>query len=157
MGLLSEATFTNINSASVNLLATGTAFRDISWSYEPAGSEFGKQQDSGQQDGHVFIRKLTITINGLITGTSASDYWTHRQSVLNGFIVDQGAQTDYKHGRLTITPSGGSQVFADVVVDSDSFELAHDEAAALSSQYTVTLRCPYGYWRTTGSSAVSKI
>lgn len=157
MALLTEATFTNVNTASVNLLGAGTTFRDITWSYEMAGSEFGKQQDSGEQESHSFVRKLVITIDGQITGTSDANYWTNRGSVLGGFLVSRGTQTAYTHGRLTITPSGGAQVYADCVIDSNSFPLTHDEAPSKSSKYQVTLRCFYGYWRTVSGGTVVKI
>lgn len=158
--MFSAATYTNVSSDTVNLKATGYALKTLEESYEYEGSEFAKQNDSGQNAAQSFVRRLVVTVTVQIIGTGATqalgqaDYWTKRNAFIKAFLVVKGAQTNYNHGTLAVTPQGGASMYVDANVTGLQLPLAYDEAGAFVSTASVTLRADYGYWRATAGGAV---
>ena len=153
--MFSAVSFTNPSTATVDLLSTGYILKSLDWSYEYDGSEFPKQSDSGQQPAQSFVRRVVVTATVQIKGTSASDHWTKRGTFVTAFLIKDGAQTVYNHGRLSVTPSGGSAMYVDANVTGLQFtQLSLDEAAAHITTATVTMRADRGYWRAVSGDAV---
>lgn len=152
--MFTQASVTNLNAATVDLLGTGYGIKSLTWRHETEGDDFPKQQSSGQHEAHQFVRRLTITLVGQLKGSSAADYWTKRAALMAALLVNQGAQAGYKHGTIKLTPAGLSQMYADVVLIDIDVPTNVDEP--LSSVYTVSWRCDYGYWCQVSDSSVVK-
>lgn len=152
--MFSAAAFTNVSTDTVDLLGSGYALKTLDWSYEYDGSQFPKQQDAGQQPAHSFVRRVVVNITVQLLGSSQSAYWTSRNTFAKAFLVRDGAQTDYQHGRLTVTPQGGSAMYLDCNITGLLLPLAFDESAAFLSTATVALRADRGYWRTVSGDTV---
>lgn len=153
--MFTQAGFTNVNTVTIDFFAAAyNGFRSATWRYEFEGDADPKQGDSGQHDSHAFVRRLIIDIEGQIKGSSETDYWTKRDALIAALLVDRGAQTAYKHGTFTLTPTGKPQMYADVVVTALAFPRAFDEP--LMSRYQASFRCDYGYWRAVSGGAVVK-
>ena len=151
-----EVTFFNRDGThSVDLLSTGYSIKELSWSYEYDGSEFPKQQDSGQAQAHSFVRRLTFNLVVQITGDSFSGYWTARQALADAFIIADGTQVEYRHGQIEVTPTGQPQIYADVNVTGVSFPTSVDEAK--TSIATITMRADRGYWLKASDDSVIRI
>jgi hypothetical protein len=152
--MFSAATFTNVNTDTVDLLGAGYALKNLDWSYEYDGSEFPKQQDSGQNPAYSFVRRITVNLVVQVTGQSLTDYWAKRNTLMQALLVADGAQSAFNHGTLTVTPQGGSSMYLDVNVTGISAPLQFDEAAASVSTVTAAMRADRGYWRATSGGAV---
>src|SRR5690348_5324333 len=149
--MFSAVSFTSAATATVDLLGSGFSLKQLDWSYEYDGDGFPKQSDSDQNPAQSFVRRLIVNMTVQIRGASQSAHWVNRQAFANSLIVHDGAQTQYNRGRLAVTPSGGTAMFADVNVTEASFSMPVEEAAAFVSTATLAFRCDRGYWRTTGS------
>lgn len=153
--MFSAVTFTNVSSDTVDLQSAGDfALKSLEWAYEYEGGEFGKQQDSGQQPAHSFVRRVSVTCVVQILGSGFSDYWTNRHTLVRAFLVSQGTQSEYNHGTFSVTPQGGSSMYLDANVTGIDLPLVFDEAAAHASTATITMRADYGYWRATSGDTV---
>lgn len=155
--MFDAATFTNVSTDTVNLLSAGDfALKNLDWAYEFDGSEFPKQQNSGQNPAYSVVRRMVLTATVQILGSSQSDYWTNRHTFARAFLLTSGTPSSgvFNHGTLSVTPAGGSSMYVDVNVTGLSFPLVFDDAAAAVSTATVTMRADYGYWRATSGGAV---
>lgn len=153
--MFSAAAFTNVSSDTANLYTVGDfAFKSLEWSYEYDGSEFPKQQNSGQNPAHSFVRRMALTLTVQILGSSQSDYWTNHNTFAKAFLVADGTQSSYNHGTLAVTPTGKSAMYVDANVTGIGFHSNPEEGAAFTSTATVTMRADRGYWRAVSGGAV---
>jgi hypothetical protein len=155
--MFSVASFVNVSSDTVNLLSAGDfSLKNLDCVYEYDGQEVPKQQDSGNNPAHTFVRRLVLTATVQILGSSQTDYWTNRHTFARGFLVTAGAQaSSYNHGTLSVTPTGGASMYVDVNVTGLALPLRNRPSqSAFVSTATVTMRADYGYWRATSGGAV---
>ena len=150
--------FVNANAASVNLLDAGFTLgvKGLAWKYEMAGEDFGKQGESGNHPAAVVVRKLLVTLNGQIKGASPTEYWANRSALLTALLPDEGAPVSYYTGRLHVAPTGGTAVYADVVMVDNDFTSTVDEGTK-TSLYTVNWRCDRGYWSAESDDSLVKL
>jgi hypothetical protein len=149
---LSACTFLNVNTDTVDLTAAGYSIKNLDWTYVYAGDPQPKQQDSGNFEVNMFVRQLELNLvvqiigQGSSVAAKVSDYWAKRLTFVKAFLVDEGDQTAYRHGRLSVTPAGKSSMYVDANVTNLALPYQWDEAGAKSSTATVTMRADHGYW-----------
>lgn len=149
--------------ATLTLLTDAYPVATCSWRYETASEEQPVQDHSGQHESPAPVRRMTITLAGLmVAADGGADYWAKRAPVAAALVpaqgtIGQGTINDYRTGRLNIILQGGTPVYyADVVLASLDFPvepgIEASDTSPRSSGYAASMRCNYGYWKHNGTA-----
>ena len=160
--MITAASLTNVDTADAKALAAGTAgsvsgggvsLRTLSVSYEPELQAVRKHQSSGEWENYAYVRRLVLTLNGMIAGASASDYITQRIAFVKSFMPDEGVQTERNHTTLALTFSDGTAVTDGCIFESFEAPMTVDDAP-IAAEYTLVLINRSGYFHTSGGVVV---
>lgn len=141
-----------------NVGAAGTgAYRVSEFTFDPevSGDDIPMMEATGQWDSYRRVRRMTISVEGVIAGTSATDYWTQRAAMMTVVLPDQGAGQPIVQGTVYATFSGQAQVYAPGVLTDYSLPLRTDQTT--SGRYQLVFVNDYGYWRAVSGDAVVKL
>lgn len=160
--MITAASLTNIGTSDTKALAVGTAgsvsgggvsLRSLVVSYEPELQGVRKHQSSGEWENYAYVRRLILTLTGVIAGNSASSYITQRNAFVKAFLPNEGVQSDRNHTTLALTFSDSTAVTDDCIFESFDGPLTVDEGP-ISAEYTLVLVNRTGYFHTSGGVVV---
>lgn len=124
--------------------ATSYPVYKFEWNYATDGADIPKGQTYGQWPTRKFVRKMPITCEGDIIGTTSAAYWTARKALLAA-IVPNPTSTFTNHGRLYMTLEGdGSTYYADVSLVG--FQVPMEANYPTMSQFQFQWEANFGYW-----------
>ena len=119
--------------------------------YVTDGTEVPRMQAPGQWPFYEYDRKMVITQRGKIIGVDSADYNWQRRTLMLAWMPPNGAQTQHFHATLTVTPVGHPQIYAQVVLVDD--DIPADATEPRSSDYLLTWRSDYAFWRAVSGNA----
>ena len=140
--------------------AVGTAtgpYRVQEFTFDPevSGDDIPMMEATGQWPAYRRVRRMSIAIEGVIAGTSTTDYWTQRAAMMNVVLPDQGSGQPIVQGTVYATFPGQSEVYAPAVLADYSLPLKTDQVT--SGRYQLVFTNDYGYWRAVSGDAVVKL
>lgn len=137
--------------------ATG-AYRVSEFTFDPevSGDDIPMMESSGQWDAYRRVRRMTISVEGMLVGTSATDYWTRRATLMGVVLPDQGSTQPIVQGTVFATFPGQSEVYAPAVLTDYSAPVRVADGVT-SSRYQLVFVNDYGYWRAVSGDAVVKL
>lgn len=160
--MITAASLTNVGTSDTKSLAAGTAgsisgggvsLRTLVVSYEPEVQAVRKHQSSGEWKNYAYVRRLVLSLSGVIAGSSASDYITQRIAFVKSFLPSEGVQTERDHTTLALTFSDGSAVTDGCIFESFEAPMTVDDAP-IAAEYTLVLVNRSGYFHTSGGVVV---
>ena len=160
--MITAASLTNLTTSDTKALAVGTAgsvsgggvsLRTLIPSYEPELQPVRKHQSSGEWENFAYVRRLALTLQGMIAGSSASDYITQRNAFVKSFLPNEGTQTLRNHTTLALTFSDSTAVTDACIFESFEAPLTVDDSS-LAAEYTLVLVNRSGYFHTAAGAVV---
>lgn len=128
----------------------------FTWDYELDGSEIPKFEAPGQWDNLKPVRSMTLDCEGHIRGTTFTNYWTRRKTLMGMVVPTPTIPTIKKHVRIEMQVDGDTAIYyGDFVLDDYScpIEANYPTVTPFLFQWT----CNFGYWRNIATNAAVRI
>lgn len=115
------------------------------WTPRLAGSFPPKLNAAGSWPANTDVRDLVIDLEGMIIGSSPSDYWSQRGTLMDSVVPPASrTRTIRHHGTLSFTPAGGSAITGLVNLTECECPLSAD--GGRWGPMRISWVMPAGYW-----------
>lgn len=128
----------------------GLRVENFAWTPRIASGPPPKLQSVGMWPGNTDPRELVIDVDGLLVGSSPSDYWSRREAILEAILKPPDYDRTIRHdGTLSWTSAAGKTYTALVNLAEHAFPLTSQQGR--SSPYRISWVAYAGYWTESGN------
>lgn len=162
--MITQLAYASSGGQTVNFIVGGTAATGIGVtafvpSYETDTADLPKHMQSGQWGNYAYVRRLLLDCYGVVSGDTVAGYVTNIAALAGAILPDEGVQTSYDHGTVTVTYQGQAQAYAGVTLVSYTApgDVSDSETGPKSGPYRIQWKATRGYLAAVSGDATFKI